>query len=62
VPPFRALGSQEYANLCQGLPQILASVGQISQELPRHFLSQSRLGNEFLGQADVCDVLKGVSS
>ncbi len=56
VPPFRALGSQEDANLCQGLPQILDSVGQVSQELPRHFVSQSRLGNEFLGQGDVCDV------
>jgi hypothetical protein len=41
----------------RGLPQILASVGQeISQELPRHFLSQSRLADEFLGQEDVCDV------
>src|SRR5918993_2081232 len=59
VAPLRALGSQEDANLCQGLPQILASVGQVSQELPRHFLSQSRLGNEFLAQGDVCDVLKG---
>src|SRR5688500_6371063 len=28
VTPFRALGSQEDANLCQGLSQILASVGQ----------------------------------
>src|SRR5215210_125032 len=56
VAPFRALGSQEDANLRQGLPQILASVGQVSQEPPRHFASQSRLGNEFLSQANVCDV------
>src|SRR5215218_7255354 len=44
VAPFRALGSQEDADLCQGLPQILASVSQVSQELPRRFVSQSRLG------------------
>src|ERR687897_2401590 len=56
VAPFRALSSQEDANLFQGLPQILASVGQISQELPRHFVSQSRLVEEFLGQGDICDV------
>src|ERR687885_365406 len=56
VAPFRALRSQEDADLCQGLPQILASVGQVSQELPRRFVSQSRLAEEFLGQADVCDV------
>src|SRR5215204_5976504 len=56
VPPFRALGSQEDADLRQGLSQIFASVGQVSQERPRHFLSQSRLGEEFLGQGDVRDV------
>src|SRR3712207_8310908 len=28
--------------LCQSLPQILASVGQISRELPRHFRSEER--------------------
>src|SRR5215218_6693354 len=55
VAPFRALGSQEDADLCQGLPQILASVSQVSQELPHRFVSQSRLVEEFLGQADVCD-------
>src|SRR5829696_2483201 len=56
VAPFRALGSQEDADLCQGLPHILASVSQLSQELPRRFVSQSRLGKQFLGQGDVCDV------
>src|SRR5215213_228659 len=56
VAPFRALGSQEDADLRQGLSQIFASVGQVSQERPRHFLSQSRLGEEFLGQGDVRDV------
>jgi hypothetical protein len=56
VPPFGALGSQEDADLCQGLSQSLASVGQVSQELPPHFLSQSRLVEEFLGQGDVGDV------
>src|SRR5215208_2780487 len=59
VAPFRVLGGQEDADLRQGLPQILTPVGQVSQELPRHFLSQSRLVDEFLGQGDVRHVCGG---
>src|SRR5215213_203843 len=36
APPLGWLGGQEDANLGQGLPQLLASVGEISQEPPRH--------------------------
>src|SRR3712207_4492724 len=59
VPPFGALGGQKDAYLCQSLPQIFASVGQISQELPRHFVSQSRLVEQFLAQGDVRDISGG---
>src|SRR5215207_1378140 len=60
APPLGSLGRQKDADLCQGSPQILAAVGQVSQEPPRYPLPQSRrLVDEFLGQADVCDVGRG---
>jgi hypothetical protein len=60
--PLGALGSKNDAHFGQGFPQLLAPVGQVCQEPPRYPLPQSRLGEELLGQGDVRDVLKGVSS
>jgi hypothetical protein len=53
------LGTQEDAHLGQSLPQFLAPVGQVSQEFASYPLSQLRLGDEVLGQADVGDVCRG---
>src|SRR5918994_75876 len=59
APPLGSLGGQEDAYLGQGLPQILTSVGQISQQPPRYPLSQSSLVDEFLSQGDVRYVGRG---
>ncbi len=47
APPLRSLGGQKDANLGQGLPQIFASVGQISQEPPRHPLPKAASASYF---------------
>jgi hypothetical protein len=56
VPPLGATGCQKDVHLGQGLSQLLAAVGQISQEPPRYPFSQSRLVDEFFGQGDVRDI------
>ena len=59
VPPLGATGCQKNVYLGHGLPQLLAAVGQVSQEPTRYPFSQSRLGDEFFGQGDVRDVSCG---
>src|SRR3712207_983965 len=59
TPPLGWLGYQKDVHLSQGLPQLLASVGQVSQESPCHCVAQSRLVDEFLRQADIGDVGRG---
>src|SRR3712207_211118 len=58
VAPLGPLGCHKDANLGQGIPQLLAAVGQVCQELPRYSHSQSRFGEEFLAQGDVCHVCR----
>jgi hypothetical protein len=55
-PPLRALGCQKDAYLSQSPLQLLAVVGRVSQESPCYSITQSRLGDEFLGQRDIGDV------
>src|SRR5215212_11347907 len=59
TPPLGWFGAQEDAYLGQSLPQFLAPVGQVPQEFASYPLSQSRLVDELLGQADVGYVCGG---
>src|SRR3712207_5374150 len=53
APSLGSLGGQKDANFGQGIPQILATVGQVCQERPRYPLPQCRLVDEFFGEGDV---------